>query len=139
MWAEVRQGFTRITNLLRRMGSIDGSYPQAGLSCRICSGIDHLFVIRVEDRVQLQKHLGEAHIGTAIHYPVPLHLQKAYASLNFGVGSFPITEKCAAEIVSLPMFPGLSYDNLKRVAESVLEFVNRPSSHQRLRFLCRCG
>ncbi len=90
----------------------------------------HLYVIRVQDRIQLQKHLGKVNIGTAIHYPVPLHLQKAYASLHLGEGSFPVTERCAAEIVSLPMFPGLSYEKQKQVAESVQAFVSRPSTHQ---------
>jgi dTDP-4-amino-4,6-dideoxygalactose transaminase len=83
----------------------------------------HLFVIRVKDRVQLQKHLGEAHIGTAIHYPVPLHLQKAYANLEHGGGSYPITERVAREIVSLPMFPGLEASQQTRVAKEVLDFV----------------
>jgi len=83
----------------------------------------HLFVIRVEDRVRLQKHLGEAQIGTAIHYPIPLHLQNAYAGLPCGEGSFPITEKVAKEIVSLPMFPGLEESQQVRVAAEVLDFV----------------
>ncbi len=83
----------------------------------------HLFVIRVEDRIQLQKHLGEAHIGTAIHYPVPLHLQKAYVNTGRGEGSFPVTEKVAKEIVSLPMFPGLEEYQQTRVAKHVLDFV----------------
>jgi dTDP-4-amino-4,6-dideoxygalactose transaminase len=90
----------------------------------------HLFVIRVEDRIQLQKHLAEAHIGTAIHYPVPLHLQKAYAWLGYPVGSFPVTERCAKEIVSLPMFPGLSSNQLKHVADGVKAFLSQPSAHQ---------
>ena len=83
----------------------------------------HLFVIRVEDRIQLQKQLGEAHIGTAIHYPVPLHLQKAYTDLGYGEGSFPVTETVAKEIVSLPMFPGLEESQQMRVAKGVLDFV----------------
>ena len=83
----------------------------------------HLFVIRVEDRVQLQKHLSEAHIGTAIHYPVPLHLQVAYANLERGEGSYPITERVAREIISLPMFPGLEASQQTRVAKEVVDFV----------------
>jgi dTDP-4-amino-4,6-dideoxygalactose transaminase len=83
----------------------------------------HLFVIRVEDRIQLQKHLAEAHIGTAIHYPVPLHLQKAYASLDCGEDSFPATERVAKDIVSLPMFPGLEENQQIRVAKHVLDSV----------------
>jgi len=88
-----------------------------------CKAVYHLFVIRSEDRGQLQKHLAEAKIGTAIHYPVPLHLQKAYAGLHCGVGSFPVTEKVAREIVSLPMFPGLGESQQMRVAKHVLDFI----------------
>ncbi len=84
----------------------------------------HLFVIRVEDRVQMQRHLADAGIGTAIHYPVPLHLQKAYASLECGEGSYPITEKVAKEIVSLPMFPQLQLDQQSRVAQSLSQFLS---------------
>ncbi len=72
----------------------------------------------------MQKHLADASIGTAIHYPVPLHLQKAIrASRAIGEGSFPVTEMVAKEIVSLPMFPGLEESQQMRVAESVLDFV----------------
>ncbi len=83
----------------------------------------HLFVIRVEDRVQLQKYLADANIGTAIHYPVPLHLQKAYALLELSEGSFPVTEMVAKEIVSLPMFPGLEASQQTRVAKEVVDFI----------------
>src|SRR3984885_4372473 len=90
----------------------------------------HLFVVRVQERSLMQKHLADAHIGTAIHYPVPLHEQKAYAWLGYPVGSFPVTERCAKEIVSLPMFPGLSSDQLQRVADGVQAFLSRPSTRQ---------
>jgi dTDP-4-amino-4,6-dideoxygalactose transaminase len=83
----------------------------------------HLFVIRVDDRVQMQKYLAEAGIGTAIHYPVPLHLQKAYAHLQLGEGSFPVTERVAKEIVSLPMFPSLEASQQTRVAKEVVDFI----------------
>jgi dTDP-4-amino-4,6-dideoxygalactose transaminase len=83
----------------------------------------HLYVVRVEDRVQLQQHLAKANISTAIHYPVPLHLQKAYARLGYQAGSFPVAERCAAEILSLPMFPGLKYEDQIRVSECVQEFL----------------
>lgn len=83
----------------------------------------HLFVIRVQDRVQLQEHLAGAQIATAIHYPIPLHLQKAYAHRGLGEGSFPVTEKVAREIVSLPMFPGLEENQQRRIATEVLAFI----------------
>lgn len=82
----------------------------------------HLFVIRVQDRAQLQKSLAEANIGTGIHYPIPLHLQKAYKHLGYAEGDFPVTEKAALEIVSLPMFPGITPEQQEQVAQRVLEF-----------------
>ena len=69
-------------------------------------------------------HLKKAGIGTGIHYPIPLHLQKAYASLRYRLGDFPITEKVAAEIVSLPMFPQLSAEQQARVVEELLTFTS---------------
>jgi dTDP-4-amino-4,6-dideoxygalactose transaminase len=82
----------------------------------------HLFVIRTADRVGMANHLKLAGIGTGIHYPIPLHLQKAYASLNYGEGAFPISERVASEILSLPMFPQLTLTQQRRVAEEVLAF-----------------
>ena len=82
----------------------------------------HLYVIRVENRDQFQKHLAKVNIGTGIHYPIPLHLQKAYSGLGYKQGDFPVSEKVASEIVSLPMFPGLGSDQQSRVAEEVLAF-----------------
>jgi len=84
----------------------------------------HLFVVRVQDRTQLMKRLGDDGIGTGIHYPIPLHLQKAYIGSGYKAGDFPVTEKIAAEIVSLPMFPGLQPEQQKWVAERVLEAVS---------------
>jgi dTDP-4-amino-4,6-dideoxygalactose transaminase len=83
----------------------------------------HLYVIRVQDREGLQKHLAGANIGTGIHYPVPLHLQKAYASFEYKQGDFPVTETVAAEILSLPMYPQLQAEQQKRVVQSVREFL----------------
>ena len=63
----------------------------------------HLFVVRHPERDELVKRLNEAGVGTLIHYPVPPHLQAAYAEMGFGVGAFPVVEKMAGEVVSLPM------------------------------------
>jgi len=68
-------------------------------------GVYHLYVVRVADREALQAHLAEAGIGTGIHYPIPLHQQKAYEYLGYNTGDFPVTERVSREIVSLPMFP----------------------------------
>jgi len=83
----------------------------------------HLYVIRVQDRAGLQKHLAEAKIDTGIHYPFPLHLQNAYASFGYKPGDFPVTEKVASEILSLPMYPQLSSAGIGRVVQSVTEFL----------------
>jgi dTDP-4-amino-4,6-dideoxygalactose transaminase len=86
-------------------------------------GVYHLYVLRVQDREALQAHLAEAGIATGIHYPIPLHLQKAYQNLGFKKGDFPVTERVASEIVSLPMFPQLQQDQQAFVVKKVLEFV----------------
>ncbi|HKV61577.1 MAG TPA: DegT/DnrJ/EryC1/StrS family aminotransferase [Candidatus Acidoferrum sp.] len=82
----------------------------------------HLFVIRTRDRDGLQKHLAQAGIGTGIHYPIPLHLQEAYEGLGYKKGDFPVSEEAASEILSLPMYPGISVAEQRRVAEVVAEF-----------------
>jgi len=87
----------------------------------------HLYVVRTADREGLMEHLKQAGIGTGIHYPIPLHLQKAYAGMNYRKGDFPATEKAAAEIVSLPMFPQLTAEQQARVAEEILNFTSTRS------------
>jgi dTDP-4-amino-4,6-dideoxygalactose transaminase len=84
----------------------------------------HLYVIRTNDREGLMKHLKDAGIGSAIHYPVPLHMQKAYVSLNYSLGDFPVTEAVSGEIVSLPMFPQLTSIQQGRVVEEILSFAS---------------
>ena len=83
----------------------------------------HLYVVRVQDREGFQAFLSEAGIGTGIHYPIPLHLQKAYAHLGYRDGDFPVTERAAGEIVSLPMYPQLSEEQQDLVTSKISEFV----------------
>lgn len=87
--------------------------------------IYHLYIIRVKNREGLQKHLSENNIGTGLHYPIPLHLQKAYTHLGYQKGDFPVTEQVAQEIASLPMFPGLTKEQILTVFNAVDEFVSR--------------
>jgi dTDP-4-amino-4,6-dideoxygalactose transaminase len=84
----------------------------------------HLYVVRTPDREGLMEHLKKAGIGTGIHYPIPLHLQKAYASMQYSLGDFPVAEKAAAEIVSLPMFPQLKEEQQARVAAEISDFTS---------------
>jgi dTDP-4-amino-4,6-dideoxygalactose transaminase len=84
----------------------------------------HLYVIRTENRDQLKHHLFEAGIATGIHYPMPLHLQKACRNLGYKEGDFPVTEKLALEILSLPVYPQLQLDQQRHIAKAVMEFVS---------------
>ncbi len=81
----------------------------------------HLYVVRVQNREKLQAELAAGGVNTAIHYPIPLHLQKAYAGLGYKAGDFPVTERVAPEIVSLPMFPQLTSQQAHQVAEKVIQ------------------
>lgn len=88
----------------------------------------HLFVVRVQERDNLMKRLASAAIGTAIHYPIPLHLQEAYRHLGLRKGSYSISEKVAPEILSLPMFPTLKEDQQNKI---VIEIVGVVAPEQR--------
>ena len=118
-WNEQRRASARIYDQLLApmnesvVGPIESSTSKS---------VYHLYVVRTPMRNELQKHLSSAGIGTGIHYPIPLHLQKAYASRGWKRGDFPVTEAAADEILSLPMFAGLTPDQQKRVAEAVSQF-----------------
>jgi dTDP-4-amino-4,6-dideoxygalactose transaminase len=85
----------------------------------------HLYVVRTSDREGLMSHLKEAGIGAGIHYPIPLHLQKAYTSLNYNAGDFPVAESVSSEIVSLPMFPQLTPLQQAKVAAAIESFLSK--------------
>ena len=82
----------------------------------------HLYVIRVKNRQKLMEHLKFKEIHTGIHYPIPIHLQESYRHLNCGKGSFPVAEKYADEILSLPMYPELSEEEISHVCNSIKSF-----------------
>ena len=84
----------------------------------------HLYVIRTHKRDDLQSFLSENSIGTGLHYPIPLHLQKAYSNSHNNAGDFPVSEKVAAEIVSLPMYPGLTRDQQAEVVAKIKQFLS---------------
>jgi len=82
----------------------------------------HLYVIRVKNREQLQKHLDSKGIATGMHYPVPLHLQKVFKDLGYKKGDFPVAEQVAEEMLSLPMYPELTDEQISYVCDAVKEF-----------------
>jgi dTDP-4-amino-4,6-dideoxygalactose transaminase len=117
-WNQQRQQSARIyETLLTPLKGLVGLPTEPSWS----KAVYHLYVVRVQAREHLQKILAQANIGTGIHYPIPLHLQKAYKGLGYAAGSFPVTERIAREIVSLPMFPGLREAQQHRIAEAVAE------------------
>lgn len=85
----------------------------------------HQYTIRVLRRDALQKSLAEQGITTAVYYPIPLHLQPAYASLNYEPGSLPQSERACAEVLSLPVYPELRPEHLKRVAHAISGAMSR--------------
>jgi dTDP-4-amino-4,6-dideoxygalactose transaminase len=85
-------------------------------------GIYHLFVVTTENKEAFVKHLADNDINAAYHYPVPCHLQKAYANLNYKVGDFPNSEYLAAHCVSLPMYAELSNEDVSKVIQVINQF-----------------
>jgi dTDP-4-amino-4,6-dideoxygalactose transaminase len=102
-----------------------GEIPGVGVAevADFAESVYHLYVIMVDDRDGLQQFLGEKGIATGLHYPVPLHLQKAYVHLGYKAGAFPAAEKAAARLLSLPMFPELTRNQIEYVADSIKEFM----------------
>lgn len=84
----------------------------------------HLFVVRSNARDQLQQQLDRAGIGTMIHYPIPPHLQKAYQELGFAEGAFPIAERMAGQVLSLPMGPHLGDESVRHVINALREIAS---------------
>jgi len=121
-------------NALRRDRAADYNQLLAGIEAislpreaSWSNAVYHLYVIRTHDRDGLMAHLKEAGIGTGIHYPIPLHLQNAYSSMNYSRGDFPVAERASAEIVSLPMFPQLTSEQQAIVVEEVQDFISKTS------------
>jgi len=88
------------------------------------NAVYHLYVIRTKERDQLREHLSSFNIGTGIHYPVPLHLQKAYAALGYKEGDFPVAECAARQVLSLPMYPQIKSEQQREVADRVISLVS---------------
>jgi dTDP-4-amino-4,6-dideoxygalactose transaminase len=117
-WNEKRRAAAEVYNELLK--GIDGlSTPvEVGWS----RGVYHLYVVRTEDRDQLQRHLGENGIASGLHYPVPLHLLEGYSHLGYQAGDFPVAERVVGEILFLPMYPQLRKDQQEAVANALLEW-----------------
>ena len=120
-WQRARQAHA--AEYTRQFAQLPGVMPP--LAPEGYEHVYHQYTIRVENRDALQRTLTERNIGSAVYYPVPLHLQPLYASLGYKRGDFPHAEHAAQEVISLPMYPELRPDQASRVAETVSEFVRR--------------
>ena len=90
----------------------------------------HLYVIRTGKRDKLKEYLAGENIDAGLHYPVPLHQQKAYATKKSHNGSLAVSERVAGEILSLPMFPGLTEEQQKRVVSSIKGFMEHSAERR---------
>jgi dTDP-4-amino-4,6-dideoxygalactose transaminase len=118
-WNDARRRHARLYNRLLN-GVAQVALPREAPYAR---HVYHIYAIRVPHRDELMAALREKDIWCGIHYPIPIHLQKAYESLGYGTGSFPAAERWAQESLSLPMFPELTIEQIESVAAGVVAFL----------------
>lgn len=87
-----------------------------------CESVWHLFVVRCKQRENLREHLARCGVETMIHYPIAPHMQPAYENLGLKAGSFPIAEELQSEVLSLPMYPQLTDEQVEKVINSVRSY-----------------
>ena len=122
-WNELRrQHAHQYDNLLMTMPNVITPYVAS-----YGTPVYHIYPVRVTNRDEVLASMGKLGVRCGIHYPVPLHMQEAYADLDYKEGDFPISERCSAEYLSLPMFPELTPSQLLHVASSLKEVVKDAS------------
>lgn len=123
-WNAARSAHARLYQQL-----LGGNGVRLPVEANYSEAVWHLYVIRTTARDELQAYLKERHIGTGIHYPVPVHLQPAHRDLGYSVGDFPVTEHSAGELLSLPMYAELTPALVAYVADTIKAFL---ADHVRL-------
>lgn len=119
-WTEQRQEIAAwYNNALKDINDIILPFTAKG-----ATHVYHLYVIRTQQRDILQDHLSKNGIGSLIHYPIPPHMQEAYASLGHKKGDFPIAEEIAETCLSLPMFPGMTEEDVAEIAKTIKLIIN---------------
>lgn len=98
-----------------------------------CVHVYHLYVVRTSQRDNLRAYLWEQGVGTGIHYPIPIHLQPVYADDGFHIGQFPVTERLCDEVLSLPMFPKMTAEQVQYVAAKVSEFLMKERGTEKIK------
>lgn len=118
-WNESRrQNSAYYTELLSEIPSV--TLP---MEAEFARSVYHLYVIQIDDRDGLQNHLNSKGVASGLHYPLPLHLQKAYDHLGYKKGDFPVAENIADRLLSLPMFPELTREQIEYVVQSIKEYL----------------
>ncbi|MES2220518.1 MAG: DegT/DnrJ/EryC1/StrS family aminotransferase [Acidobacteriota bacterium] len=129
-WNEARRERAKTyENLFTQIGLVEaGPYPERGVVLPYVdprgTHVFHQYVIRTLRRDELRAFLADRGIGSEVYYPVPLHLQKPFASLGYAEGAFPESERAAKEVLALPMFPELTDEEQQRVVSDIAEFLN---------------
>jgi dTDP-4-amino-4,6-dideoxygalactose transaminase len=112
-WTEARRGHAR------RYDELLFNVVQTPIEMPYARHVYHVYVVRTGVRERLERVLAEAGIQTVVHYPVPVHLQPAWSDLDYGPGSFPVAERAAGQVLSLPMYPELRPDLVEKVSQLV--------------------
>jgi dTDP-4-amino-4,6-dideoxygalactose transaminase len=115
-WNELRRAAAKNYSQL-----LSGSGLVLPMEMPYAKHVYHLYVVQAEDRKIVRQHLLSAGIETGLHYPTPLHLQEAYSSLGYEKGTFPVTERLAGRIFSLPIYPDLTDEKIEQVASALVE------------------
>lgn len=122
-WTELRRAHAaHFTELL------SGSFVQTPEEMAYARHVYHVYAVRTPRREVLQKILHDQNIQTGIHYPIPVHLQKAYADLGYKAGDFPFSEQAAAEVLSLPMYAELKNSQIERIANMMVSMTKKDVS-----------
>jgi dTDP-4-amino-4,6-dideoxygalactose transaminase len=116
-WNEIRRDYAGLYSTLLKDSPVTTPVEK-----KYAKHVFHLYVIRANERDQLQEWLKSKGIVTSIHYPAPIHLQPAYQDLGYKKGDFPTSEKYASQILSLPMFPELRKNQIEFIAQAIIEF-----------------
>jgi dTDP-4-amino-4,6-dideoxygalactose transaminase len=123
-WTELRRQHARTYGSL--LGESPVRLPHASNDAR---HVYHLYVVRILERDRARSELHAAGVQAGIHYPIPVHLQPAYANLGYRRGDFPETERAAGEVLSLPLYPEMTAPALERVARIVKGSVSSSGHH----------
>jgi dTDP-4-amino-4,6-dideoxygalactose transaminase len=122
-WTESRRSHARQYDAL--LGALGVNYPKQLPDRR---HVYHIYAVQSADRDNLQRLLQAQGIQTGLHYPIPVHLQEAHADLGYKTGDFPVSERAAAEVVSLPMFPEMTPTQVETVAAAVSSAISQAAS-----------